>query len=536
MKNKNIYYFILGGISLALSFPPFPFFPLAFIAFILILHGIEENINQNNNKFFLKFYFTFFLYHTISNWWISSFQENTDPYLMISGFVLDLFHPLFFLIPMYIYLKVRNSIKREFAVLLFPVIWVGWEYFHSLGELSYPWLAIGNTQINNIYFVQIADIFGVWGISLSILIVNVLLFLGFEKLLKSNKKFNRYLFILTFLMITIYSYGLYSFNKYDNDSYNSNNKLIISVIQPNINPWDKWASGPIEQIVQNMKIQDSLNLIKKADLTIWPETSILRINNRINKDKNIPFLENWSNTNDISILSGYVFDYEYKQNQERQMSARFDIIDSVWEESYNSAIMINPSIEEKEVYFKGKLTPFAERIPNLEYFYFLSEILKWNVGESSWGLGERKLNLKVNNINEEEVFIAPIICIESIYPNFVREFTYDGAEIISIITNDAWYDGTPGPIQHFNIARMRAIENRRYIARSANSGISGFIAPNGETVSQSENMVKTGLTYDIPILKNKSIYVEYGDVLAKVLMYLTLIIFIYCTIYRKVFK
>lgn len=532
MKNKNIYYFILGGISLSLSFPPFPFFPLAFLSFTLILNGIEKELSNNNFKFFFKFYLTFFLYHTISNWWISSFQENTDPYLMISGFVLDLFHPLFFIIPMYVYLRIRKNYNKLLSILFFPIIWVSWEYFHSIGELSYPWLAVGNTQINNSYFVQIADIFGVWGVSLVIVYINVLIYLFIDNYLTNKRISYKSIIIVICLFIICYTYGYIRYNENKDESFYKEKQIKISVIQPNINPWNKWISGPIDQITNNMRIQDSLNKVDKSELSIWPETAILRINKSYNKDLNLPYIQNWLSLNNISVLSGFIHTYEYKENDHKQLSANFNSIDSVWEENFNSAILINGNEVFEKIYHKSKLTPFAERIPNLNYFSFLSEYLEWGVGISSWGLGQEQFNLEFENQNKK-VNIAPIICIESIYPNFVREFTKKGANIISIITNDAWYDGTPGPIQHFNIARMRAIENRRYIARSANSGISGFISPNGEVIKSMKNMEKGGISYSLPILTEKSFYVEYGDILTISLLSLTVIIYLLSFILKR---
>ena len=529
---KNIYYFIFAGLLLAFSFPPFPLFPLAFISFAVLILGIEKELKEKNPRYFTKFYLTFFIYHLMSNWWISSFQENTDPFLMIAGFALDLFHPFFFLIPMYTYIFIRKNLSKHQSLLAFPIIWVSWEYFHSIGELSYPWLAVGNTQINNIFFVQIADLFGLYGISFIIVLINVLIYLILDTFVTEKIIQKSYIIALSTILLSVYIYGYIQFNKFSNDKFNDYEKISISVIQPNLDPWSKWASGPLAQIVQNLDLQDSLNLIKKADLSVWPETSILRINEDFNKHLKLSFIENWSKLNNTSILSGIVYDYEYKNNEKHQPSARFDLLDSVWEESYNAAVIINPSGKHKDVYFKSKLTPFAERIPNLEYFSFLSDILKWNVGESSWGLGKNISNL-VYSKDGKNYQIAPIICIESIYPDFCRKFTNKGANVLTIITNDAWYNGTPGPVQHFNIARMRAIENRRFIARSANSGISGFIAPNGEILKSTENMVKGGITLDIPILNDQSIFVILGNIICEVLLILTIFSCLSIAIFKR---
>jgi apolipoprotein N-acyltransferase len=159
-----------------------------------------------------------------------------------------------------------------------------------------------------------------------------------------------------------------------------------------------------------------------------------------------------------------------------------------------------------------RLTPFGERIPFLEIITFARKWLEWGVGISSWAIGteQKVLNLKKQ---DKAYKLGSVICIESIFPSFVANFVSLGADFLVIITNDAWYDYTVGPEQHYDIARMRAIESRRYIARCANTGVSGFITAAGKTLVRAEQYKATGFIGYVPALKEKSLYVITGDVL-----------------------
>lgn len=150
-------------------------------------------------------------------------------------------------------------------------------------------------------------------------------------------------------------------------------------------------------------------------------------------------------------------------------------------------------------------------------------MLTWGVGISSWGLGSEVLNLKLN----DSIKIGTVICIESIYPNLVRKFVDKGANLLTIITNDGWYLGTPGPIQHNQFAVLRAIENRRSIVRAANTGISCFINPYGYKLKKSNEGVKTTLTESVELRNDRTFYVKYNDWLPKLCGVISLLILLF---------
>ncbi len=531
--NKQIYYAILSGVLLGLSFPPFPFFPLAFIAFIPLFVSFELNYSS---KIFLRSYLTFFTFCGLTNWWIGSWQSNTDPFLMASGIALSIVHPFFFLIPIYIYIFYRKKIGFKLSILLFPLIWTSFEWLHSLGEFSYPWLTIGYTQIYNYYFVQIADIFGVWGISFIITTINSLLFLLLKEISEKNISSpififkNKYLIITIALFIIPYVYGIIRVNTLIPKQENKH--LDIGIIQPNINPWLKWQYNVYDQILTHIYLQDSLIQHKKnLDIIIWSETAIPYMDLYSNSIHNFPILEKWIRKNKTSILTGFADIYLYKENEKLPVTAKKIGNSKKFYSSYNAAILINKNIKDKQIYHKMKLTPFSERIPYVETFTFLKDWIQWGVGISSWEIGKEQKNLILNK-DTTKIKIAPIICIESIYPKFVSEFANLGADFYVIITNDAWYNYTFGPEQHFIIARMRAIESRRFIARCANSGISGFISNTGEPYDLLPQYIQNAKSSKIYLSQSKTIYMIFGDILP-LISTLVIIILLILTFFYK---
>ncbi len=538
---------LLSGVLLALAFPPLPFYFLAFIGFIPLLFVLEE---KKGEKSFLLLYSTFFLYHSITNWWIGSWQPNADPFLMASGIILSFFHPLFFLVPIYTYLFVRKKFGLNTALWLFPFIWTSFEWLHSLGEMSYPWLTIGYTQVYNSLWVQVADISGIWGVSFLIVMINSL----FTKIFFSirtcdsgisiclkEKKTLKILIINILLLLSPYFYGLVRVNEYNHSDIVKKNKYIkIGIIQPNINPWAKWERNVLGQISEHIRLQDSLLITHPdIDLFLWSETAIPFLDLNLNSSHNFGALKNWIDKHQISILTGLADIKLYRTNEEVPATVKkIEGAQTMYYESYNSALILNPYYKnpsELQIYNKMRLTPFSERFPYGKYLSFATDWFKWGVGISSWNTGESQFPLilkkTLNSVND--IPIGAIICIESIYPDFSKEYIRQGAELLVVITNDAWFNHTFGPEQHFIMSRVRAIETRRYIARCANSGLSGFIAPSGESVKLLKQYTVTADAERVPLMKEKTIYVKFGDWLVYLCTTISFIFIIFGMIVKK---
>lgn len=520
MNNK---YLLSGltGVLLALSFPPLPFFFLAFIGFVPLLFAIENG--ESPKKSFLMVYIAFWIYHGGTNWWISSWQEQTDPFLMMSGIVLTFFHPFLFMLPFALYFYLRRKIGSDLALWAFPFIWTAFEWAHSLGEFSYPWLTVGNTQILNVFWIQFIDITGVWGSSLligfiNVIVLKVILIYREKKLtgvsaLLHNKNAKRMFVAGILIFLVPYVYGIVAHYNYDHGKLlKKNPHLNVGVVQPSINPWEKWQSGVYDQIKMHQNLQDSLTeAVSKLDLAIWSETALPPVSLDFNSRFEFPILWEHVLHKETSLISGFAETHLYKSKEEAGITATpLPRDSSTYYQSFNAAIALNPTSDSVQIYRKMKLTPFAERIPHVEALYFMRQWLEWGVGISNWGRGKNQHNLNIRR-GLDSYDVGVIICIESIYPNFCRKFTNQGAGMLSVITNDAWYDYTVGPMQHYLIAAVRAVENKRYIARCANTGVSGFISPLGRTLDKLPQYERSALALTVPYLQNKTLYVKFGD-------------------------
>jgi apolipoprotein N-acyltransferase len=523
-----------------------PFGALAFVGLVPLLFALEFKPKHT----FLLLYITFFIYHAGSNWWISSWQENTDPYLVASGIATALIHPFFFFFPFLLYFFVKKRLGTQRALWFLPFFWASFEWLHGLGDLAYPWLALSYTQLKSLYWVQFADITGSTGVSFVIVLINILVlksiyviksYEGSQRKIKNlllHPLFLKYAIPLFLLIVLPYVYGIIRIRDFKHGELLKRCETVnLGIIQPAINPWNKWETSSLGQIQKHIAISDSLVAATgKLDALIWSETAILYVNYDVNFLHDFAFLRRWMNNYNFSLISGFADMKLYKKGETPSIAAKaFRGDSSMIYDSYNSVLLLNPDStkSEPQIYHKMRLTPFGERIPYMEVFSFARKWLEWGVGISSWAKGKEQKLLTLETANGRHIPFAPVICIESIYPGFVRGFVEKGAEFITIITNDAWYDHTFGPEQHYQIARMRAIETRRYIARCANTGVSGFIQAGGETLLRAPQYKATGIAATIPLLQNKSYYDIYGDWIVYISLFISFFVLVFSLVKQK---
>ncbi len=531
-QKKNLLLLAIStSVLLGLSFPPLQMGILACIGFVPFLI-LTDSINSFG-RYFRYSYFIFFLFSLISLYWVGGFTHGKDPYLMIAGTALFFWEPLVLSLPAMVYFFVNKRLKNRFSVITFPFIWVTMEWLYALGELAFPWLHIGNTQTYQLDKIQFADITGVYGISFWLLVINVLAYF-LVKQIQSNSKLNGKSALLALSIVLVYI--LPNFYRIDENSFhNSENKKInVGIIQPNIDPWNKWE-GANTFLGRWTQAQHYLELIGKhrndsIDIAVLPESAILL--NLPSYNQQMQEFKSIIDSLKISVITGYVR-VQYYEKENAPPTSSLIKGTNVRYDSFNSIMFVEPNSNEVQTYSKMRLVPFAERIPYADKVPFLIEPLRWGVGISNWGIAHDSTVFTSKQFGSK--FLA-MVCYESIFPEFVSKFVDNGAEFLVFITNDSWWGNTSGARQHNQYAILRAIENRRWVVRCANGGISSFVDPLGRMYDQTEMYTETFIQHQIEPLQTKTFYTIHGDWFARLCASITGLIFLFSIAYGFIRK
>lgn len=508
LKRKHRYLLsVLSGILMGISVPfTGGLFPLIFIAFVPLLL-IEYNVAKKRykpGKVLIHAYITFLTYNIISLWWI----WNADPGGAIFAWVANAFLMSFFFF--FFHLTKRHVGKKE-GYIGFVMYWLGFEFFHYHWELSWPWINIGNVFSEAPSWVQWYDYSGVLGGTLWILLLNLVAFSIVKNILLKKETFRIqtpliYSFVAILIVpltISQVKYWTYS-EKID--------PMEVVVTQPNIDPYNaKWVLDVDYQLNEILEIADQL-VTPKTSFALSPETAIYRgwqVEEEFKFSDDylhcLRYIEKWNGTAFYTgISTNKWFDTKNSRASEYHAQSRR------YYESYNSSVVIDGKSDPRFVH-KSKLVLGAEIVPFSDWFPSLNELAMQNGGTAgTLGVEEEPKVLEAKGVK-----FAPVVCYESIYGDWVAQQCRKGAEVIFVVTNDGWWGDSPGYKQHMAFSRLRALETRRYVARSANTGISGFINQRGDIVAATDYWVKTGLRGTVQLNSEQTFYTEYGDVIGR---------------------
>ena len=515
--NRDIKLAILAGFLLGVSYPPFPFYFLAFIAFIPYFYGVS---NRDGLASINRLTYVFaFVFNLITLYWVGSWTKEADPFLMISGVALLFFNPLLFLIPSSLYAIVKKYINGKIALLAFPFFWVSYEFLYSVTEFRFPWLTLGNSQAYFTSYIQVAGLFGVYGISLLILYVNILLFFSIRfsnEKIKINKKY--FSFALVIFILPLF-YGLISLS----ENYQGK-KITVGIIQPNLNPWKKWDAGSLDEQIDLYFSLSRKALKQGAQFLVFPESALPVYLASPRYHQELQRFYDFVDSTGAPLLTGMP-DYNIYTAENAPEDAKSFRNSSRKYTTYNAVYLFLPHTRHIQEYHKTLLVPFGEKIPYVEYFPTLAKLFKWEVGISSWNTGEGAKTLTVT-LGNDSLKIGAAICIESIYPEYIADFVKQGAQALFIVTNDSWYGKSSGPYQHAAISVLRAVENRRFVARAANGGISCIINPYGKITKQTELYTRTVLVGDISLLNGKTFYTEHSYLIPTITLFFSLVLLV----------
>jgi apolipoprotein N-acyltransferase len=503
-RRKERILLILSGIILGISFPPFPF-PFTLLIFVgLIPYFVVINRRTSLAAISRATFLFSLVFSLITIYWVGSWSSEADPYLMLAGVALLLAYPTVMLIPSTLFYLARKVFPKFDALWLFPLFWVTLEYLLTQTDLRFPWLLLGHGLAKFNLFIQGADIIGTNGLSLVVAYINVLLFKAFiEKKGTENYKLKPLVVALTiFLCLMIYEiYKVSSFKI-------SDKKVKVGIVQPNLNPWDKWSEGNLGDLLNLYLVLSQKCVDDGAEIILWPETAlpVYAFGGTYATVERSIF--NFLDTNKVSLLTGMP-DIIYDLNQNNiPEDSKFSKPGSYYYRTYNGVIGLNPGTREIQRYGKMKLVPLGERVPFVDQFAFLGDLLKWGVGITGWNIGKDTTVFKISNAKIDTIKIGGLVCYESVDPVFVTSFVQKGAELITVVTNDSWYGKSSGPYQHKDFAMLRAVENRRSVVRCANGGVSCIINAKGEILAETDMFVKTTLVGEVPIQDEKTFYSE----------------------------
>ncbi len=513
----------LSGLLFALSWPTYGFPLLVFFAFIPLLIA-EKKLRENGEKVKFKIlflsYLSFVIWNGVTTWWLyyaSGFG------MLFAVLVNSLLMSILFLL----YHIVSRRLSQKWSLIFLICLWLSFEKFHLIWDFSWPWLNLGNVFADYPQWIQWYEYTGAFGGSLWVLVINAI---GFY--LISNHKFSlvdtRTIFVRLTLLIAIpIIISLWISRNY---VVRGATKEVV-LLQPNVDPYTEKYDTPNFIITKGLLQQADSVITPNTEFIIAPETVLA---------ESIPF-DQFYNSPSRYLMNNYLQIHPKAQLlwgidtynfilDEKDISPASNIYrEGVWVNFYNAALFINNQPDFQK-YYKSKLVVGIENLP----YKSILEPLLGNVMLDLGGTISTKTTQDDRTvfISNDGTKVAPIICYESVYGEYVTQYVQNGAQFLAIITNDAWWNNTQGHKQHLTFATLRAIETRRDIARSANTGISAFINQKGEIVSKTKYGEKRALRGTVHLNSAQTFYVLFGDYIA----YLAVIILALLSIFTIIKK
>lgn len=526
---------ILSGLLFSFSWYPHGLPFLIFFAWIPLFFISEELLESKMKLPFLRGWLcswpAFFIWNLITTYWIGyctlagaagAIVANS----MLQGWVFGLWHCC------------RRQIKQEWMhPVLLVAFWMSFEYLHLNWDLTWPWLNLGNVFAVCPHWVQWYSITGAFGGTLWILALNLIFFY----LLKHQKQTGQrawglaLAFFLTLLIPCIISAVQY---KNVDKKISKSTPIEAVVVQQNTDPWEEEYYLTNEEQVQRIIDVSAKYQNENTNLVVCPESSVphnISLLNLIHNnypEGNTAFngfrlldsvISVYPNTNYILGLSTFEL-YDFEASPTVRPAGP-----NLWVDVFNTAGCYNKN-KLTGYYHKSRLVPGVEKMPFPKLLGFLGDaIIK--LGGSNTSLGsdsvQRTFPLEVNG---KQLRVGTAICYESIYGELFGKFVKNGANVMTVITNDSWWKDSQGHKQHFEMSRLRAVETRRYVLRAANGGFSGIIDPTGNVLQKTKYDERTALKATVFAQDSQTFYVKHGDYLARLAVLLSAIGFIYSLI------
>ena len=512
-KSHKILSALLSGLLLSAAWPTWGIAPIAFIGFVPLLLLEDRFAKGEKGKLFWLSFLTFLIWNVVTTWWI----WNATPAATAAWVLNSLFMAIVFNV---FHLTKKKGCNNPWGNFFLIPYWMAFEQLTYLWAIKWPWLNLGNAFSSRIEWIQWYEYTGVaggtlWILAVNILITNIILF--FKS--KETKKLFACIGIEAIVLLLPIIISTRMYNHYDEQGTDTE----VIVVQQNCDPWnEQFDSQFYDQVIQN-NINLSLPLITpKTKFVVSSESAIQEgiWLHEIDNAKALHTLHDYIKRfpQMAFVIGGTTYEF-VPRGMESDFPAR-DIGDGEhFYYCHNSALLIDTiNLQYRN---KSQLTPGVEAIP--EWMGFLKNY------SITMGIARGTLKTdpeaRVLTFGDHKVGVP--ICYESAFGEYVSNFCKKGADLLFVITNDGWWGDTPGYKQHFEFSKLRAIENRRCIARSANTGRSGFFNQRGDVLQQTQYWVPDAIRATLKANTKVTFYAQHGDYLSRIAVYLTFVLLIY---------
>ncbi|MGH9256530.1 MAG: apolipoprotein N-acyltransferase [Vicinamibacterales bacterium] len=486
---------LLSGVLLALSFPKFGYPAFAWIALVPLLIALSVGGRQPPLRAFTLGLISGIVYFVGTIYWtgavLRQFGGVPIPLALLAMLLLALYLALFPALTALIMARLIDRAGRR-ALFLMPAVWVATEYLRGYLFGGFPWVPLGNSQVTVLPVAQLASVLGVYGLSALVAFVSASLAYA---VLSVDRARTVGFGAAALAVGVVAAWGLARIA--DGSLTREGTPLRIGLMQGNIAQEDKWNPREARRIFTTYIAMTRDAVRRGAEFVIWPESST-------------PFMFEEDDVGEAAVRD---------LARELRIPILFgsDQVDRSGDavRLYNAAFLVTPEGETAAVYQKIHLVPFGEYIPFKNLLYFVSPLVE-RLADFAPGTSMTMLPVGSHQVNTA-------ICYEVVYPSLIRGAVLAGSQLLTTITNDGWYGYSSAPYQHFEMASMRAIEEGRYLARAANTGISGIVDPYGRVVQQSAIFEEVGLVGEARMLTGRTVYARIGDLVAYVSMMLTAI-------------
>ncbi|WP_167496486.1 apolipoprotein N-acyltransferase [Desulfopila sp. IMCC35006] len=496
-RSSSFFLSVLTSLLLWVSFPGggeiWPILLVALIPLLYSLFGVNTRSAIFCGLSCGLVHFTLLLYWIVTvlskygglHWFLAV------PALLLLALYMSLYFALFALLARFILLVFPAAV----SVWLLPALWVGVDWLRAVLFTGFPWMDLGYGLFEVPVLVQIADLVGHYGVTFLVVLVNTCLMLILRLIVTRKTSVVTYAFVLVPVLCLLGGAGAYSTNRFAEEQQTSaapdTPRITVGIVQGNVDQSVKWSPAQQQDTVENyLRQTQALFVSSHPSLVVWPETALPFYPP---SSEYMQLLRDMVAGNSFALLTGAPW-YEIIDRKEKKVNF------------FNSALLLQPDGQYGGKYYKTHLVPFGEYVPLKKFLPFLAPLVE--------AVGDFRVGRIEHPLTWQQARAGVLICFESVFPDLSRQWVLAGANMLVNLTNDAWYGKSSAPHHSLAMAVLRAVETRRSLVRSANTGISAFVSPAGTILRQSELFVPWAATSEVTLSQELTIWARYGYLFA----------------------